>query len=328
MKRTAPDEQKSNASSVLPIVLLNLVFELDLLTQQRAADCKACKACKIEDTKSTGIPANEKCFSQNRLEEVTINCSFKSLPARVPNAQDDERCASACPDVQLKFPSPTKASRGLKWLMRHSKLAQDATLADVVDYILSAAYTFMLSVPPPPPLSSIAKKISSEDLRFRCFRAVEAVLLKVFGSVAFLQQPVGGHVDDLMFLPGVAPETLPERHCRFAMRSRATLAPWRFQVTHERKQTIVIKEHLPDALVLAHDQGAGKGVKLCFVHGELFDEIPASGAIPFNFPTLSDKFPKLHKLPWVTVHDGKPSTVDESLDLRGAGWIATQNHLN
>jgi hypothetical protein len=53
-------------------------------------------------------------------------------------------------------------------------------------------------------------------------------------------------------------------------------------------------------------------VKLCFVHGELFDEIPASGAIPFNFPTLSDKFPKLHKLPWVTVHDGKPSTVDEA----------------
>ena len=101
MKRTAPaDEQKSNASSVLPIVLLNLVFELDLLNKQRAADCKACKACKIEDTKSTGIPANEKCFSQNRLKEVTINCSFKSLPARVPNAQDDERCA--CSDVQLK----------------------------------------------------------------------------------------------------------------------------------------------------------------------------------------------------------------------------------
>ena len=131
-----------------------------------------------------------------------------------------------------------------------------------------------------------------------------AVLLAVFREVSFLQQPVGGHVDDLMFLPWAAPETLPERHCRFAMRSQYSPGSWQFRVTRKGKYIRVDEKNLPDALVLARDQGVGKGVELCFVHGELLDEIPASGAIPFNFPTRSDKFPKLHKLPWVTVHDG------------------------
>jgi len=148
MKRLDPSQEK-----VEPVLLLNLLVTGDTLRKQKASDCQVCNSKNL----------NEMCFGNTaRSRSLTINGAFQQLS---PGKQipDNKKCAAA--NVQLEFPTST-GIKGLKWLLEHSSVAQDATLADVVKRVLSATSNSPLL--DPPPLSDLPKK-SLEDLRFRCF---------------------------------------------------------------------------------------------------------------------------------------------------------------